>query len=192
LLQTVTDGSDFPSRNIAAAAEPASAQEASWYALWTHSHCEQMVRDQLVSQGYCAFLPTIDLWAKRRGVRRLAPAPMFPGYLFLRHAMDKGSYLDVIKVRGLVRVLGERWDRLTVIADDEIDAIEKVTLARRRVLPYPYLTQGQRTRITSGPLAGVEGVFVEARPHQGLLVLSVRLLQRSVAVVVDATEVAPA
>jgi transcriptional antiterminator RfaH len=164
----------------------------AWYALWTHSHCELLVRDQLVAKGYYAFLPTVDQWAKRRGVRHLTPTPMFPGYLFLRHQMDKLSYIDVAKVRGLVRVLGERWDRLTVIANDEIEAIERVGMARRRVLPFPYLAEGQRTRILSGPLAGIEGILVESRPHQGLLVLSVHLLRRSVAVVVDATEVVPA
>ena len=35
---------------------------------------------------------------------------MFPGYLFLHHAMDKAAYVEVSKVRGLVQVLGERWD----------------------------------------------------------------------------------
>jgi transcription antitermination factor NusG len=60
------------------------------------------------------------------------------------------------------------------------------------VLPYPYLREGQRARITGGPLAGVEGILVESRPDQGVLVLSVHLLQRSVAMSVDATTVAPA
>ena len=164
----------------------------AWYALWTHSNCEALVRDQLLSRGYYAFLPTIDQWSRRRGVRRLSAAPMFPGYLFLRHTMDKSAYSDVLKARGVVRILGDGWDRLAAIADDEIDAIERVSLSHRRVLPYPYLATGQRARITAGPLAGLEGVLVEARAHQGLLVLSVELLQRSVAVVIDATEVIPA
>lgn len=166
--------------------------DPAWYALWTHSNCEALVRDQLVARGYYAFLPTVDQWSRRRGVRRLSAAPMFPGYLFLRHAMDKSAYSDVLKARGVVRILGDGWDRLAAIADDEIDAIERVALSHRRVLPYPYLTTGQRGRITAGPLAGLEGVLVEARAHQGLLVLSVELLQRSVAVVIDATEVIPA
>jgi transcription antitermination factor NusG len=89
-------------------------------------------------------------------------------------------------------MLGAGWDRPAPIADDEMDAIERVTLARLPVLPFPYLTEGQRARIVAGPLSGVEGRLVEVRSKQGLLVLSVELLQRSVAVVVDATEVTPA
>jgi transcription antitermination factor NusG len=60
------------------------------------------------------------------------------------------------------------------------------------VLPFPYLKEGQRVRITRGPLAGIEGLLVESRPSKGLLVLSVHLLQRSVAMSVDATTVVPA
>lgn len=168
------------------------APGSAWYALWTNSHCEQLVDDQLASQGVCSFLPKIDTWSKRRGVRRLIKVPMFPGYLFLRQAMDKDSYIRVRKVRGVVSVLGERWDRLAPIPDEEIDAIRSVAESHQRVMPFPYLKEGQRARISSGPLTGIEGILVESKPQRGLLVLSVHLLQRSVAVVVDVTDVVPA
>jgi transcription termination/antitermination protein NusG len=116
---------------------------------------------------------------------------MFPGYLFLHHAMDKAAHIEVRKVRGLVQVLGERWDRLTAIPDEEMQALEQVATAQQRVLPFPYLKEGQRARITGGPLAGLEGILVEAKPQRGLLVLSVHLLQRSVAVAIDGTAVEP-
>jgi transcription termination/antitermination protein NusG len=179
------------SRPEGAEAILAPAASAPWYALWTHSHCEQVVHDQLVQKGFRAFLPTIDLWSRRRGVRRLVRAPMFPGYLFLHHAMDKAAYIEVSKVRGLVQVLGERWDRLTAIPDAEMQALQQVATAQQRVLPFPYLKEGQRVRIAGGPLAGLEGILVEPKPQQGLLVVSVHLLQRSVAVAVDATAVEP-
>jgi len=178
-------GSDEP--KISHASEP-----GSWYALWTHSHCEQQVCDQLLQKGFRALLPTVDVWSRRRGVRRLISAPMFPSYLFVRATIDKSSYLEVSKVKGLVCLLGERWDSLTAIPDEEMQAIEQVSAAPHPVLPYPYLKEGQRARITGGPLAGVEGILVETRPQQGMLVLSLHLLHRSVAVVVDGTDVVPA
>jgi len=191
LLQVMTT-SEFNHGPASRPADPATAAAAPWYALWTHSHCEQLVHDQLVQKGFRAFLPTVDLWSRRRGVRRLVHSPMFPGYLFLHQAMDKTAHVEVRKVRGLARVLGERWDRLTAIPEGEMAAIEKVAAAQQPMLPFPYLKEGQRARITGGPLAGVEGILVEARPRQGLLVLSIHLLQRSVAVVVDGTDVVPA
>jgi len=112
---------------------------------------------------------------------------MFPGYLFLHHALDQNSYIEVLKTRELVRILGDGYDRLAVVPDAEIDAIQKVVQAHLPALPYPYLREGQRVRITKGPLTGVEGILVHTKPNKGLLVLSIELFQRSVAVEVDCT-----
>ncbi len=158
-----------------------------WYALWTKSRCEQLVCDQLATKGFHAFLPKIEAWSRRGGGRHHIPVPMFPGYLFLHHAMDLNSYIEVLKTRELVRILGDGRDRLAVVPDAEIDAIQKVVQAQLPALPYPYLREGQRVRITEGPLAGVEGILVRTKPNKGLLVLSIELFQRSVAVEVDCT-----
>ncbi|MGH7406788.1 MAG: transcription termination/antitermination protein NusG [Candidatus Methylomirabilales bacterium] len=163
-----------------------------WYVLWTCSHSEQLVYDQLAAKGFHLFLPKLDVWSRRGGLRHIIRAPMFPGYLFLHHAMDRASYLEVRKARGLVRLLGEGWDRPAVVPDGEIEAIQKVLGAHLPARPYPYLQEGQRVRITRGPLADVEGILVRIKPNKGMLVLSIDLLQRSVAVEVDCTLVAAA
>src|SRR5215813_446368 len=163
-----------------------------WYALYTQSHCEQLVCDQLTAKGFHIFLPRIDVWSQRAGRRHLISVPMFPGYLFLRHAIDKTSYIDVRKARGLVRILGERWDKLSIVPDAEIEAIHTSIHACLPVMPHPYLREGQRVRITQGPLRGVEGILVQSIPAKGLLILSVDLLQRSVAVRIDCSVVTAA
>jgi transcription termination/antitermination protein NusG len=156
-----------------------------WYALYTRSHCEQLVCDQLTAKGFHLFLPKIDVWSQRAGRRHRIAVPMFPGYLFLRHALEKTSYLEVRKARGLVRILGERWDHLSVVPEAEIAAIHTTLHASVPVMPHAYLREGQRVRITHGPLRGVEGIFIQSKPAKGLLILSVDLLQRSVAVEID-------
>jgi transcription antitermination factor NusG len=162
-----------------------------WHVLWTRSHCEQLVHDQLSAKGFQLLLPRTNLWSKQRATQRLVAVPMFPGYVFLRHAMDKASYVEVRKARGLVDILGGPWDQLAAVPAPEIAAIEKVDRARLPALPHPYLRQGHRVRVTDGPLADVEGVLVRFNSRKGVLVLSVNLLQRSVAVEVDCTRVVP-
>lgn len=166
--------------------------QQQWYVLWTHSHCEQLVSDQLATRGFQTFLPKMNVWSRLRGVKHLIEVPMFPGYLFLHHAMDKTSYLDVCKVRGLVRVLGTRWDELNTVPEGEVTSIQRVLEAGYQVQPHRYLRVGQRVRITRGPLADTEGILLRAKPNKGLLVLSIGLLQRSVAVEVDCTLVTAA
>jgi transcription termination/antitermination protein NusG len=163
-----------------------------WYALYTRSHCEQLVYDQLTVKGFHIFLPRLDVWSQRAGKRHLISVPMFPGYLFLRHAIDKTSYIDVRKARGLVRILGERWDRLSIVPDVEIEAIQTTLNACLPVMPHPFLREGQRVRITQGPLRGVEGILIQSKPAKGLLILSVDLLQRSIAVEIDCNVVTAA
>ena len=164
---------------------------AQWFVLWTHSHSERLVYEQLAGKGFEMFLPTIKTWSRRKGVQAAIELPMFPGYVFLRHAVDKRSYVEIVKVRGLVRVLGERWDRLAPVPDEEIDAIRRVVASDVPVFLHPYLREGQQVRITHGPLAGLEGLLVSTNPQKGLFVVSVELLQRSVAVEVDCTQVRP-
>ena len=176
-----TKGGEALSEIVAEAVTP------RWRVLWTHSNCEQLVSDQLAAKGFDLFLPTVETWSRRGGVRRLSRVPLFRGYLFLRHAMDKASYLEVYKARGLVRVLGERWDRLDAVPDTEIEDIKRLVHSGLPIFPHPYLREGQRVRITRGPLADVEGMVVRVSPKKGLLVVSVNLLQRSIAVQLDCT-----
>ena len=165
---------------------------AKWYAVWTRSHSERLVADQLAAKGFDVFLPRVGMWSRRGGVRHVIEVPMFSGYVFVNEAMDKNAYIEVVKARGVVRVLGERWDSLSPIPDVEIDALRRVVDAGLSVKPHSYLREGQRVRITAGPLKGIDGLLVENRIDKGILVLSVDLLQRSVAVQIDCTWVAAA
>jgi transcription termination/antitermination protein NusG len=163
-----------------------------WHALYTRSHCEQLVCDQLAVKGFRTFLPKIDVWSQRAGKRHLIAVPMFPGYLFLQHALDKNSYLAVRKARGLVRILGESWDRPSIVPDAEIEAIQTILSASIPVMAHPYLREGQRVRIIEGSLRGVEGILIQRKPAKGLLILSVDLLQRSIAVEIPCSMVTAA
>ena len=174
------------------AAAPSPRSCAAWHVLWTHSHCEPMVCDQLSARGFHPFLPQIDVWSVRAGRRRLISAPMFPGYLFLNDVLGKREHIEVLKARGLARILGDGWDRLALVPEAEIAAIRQLAGSGVPAFAHPYLREGRRVRIVSGPLADVEGILMRARPEKGLLVLSVHLLQRSVAVEVDAAQVVPA
>src|SRR4030095_13564722 len=91
--------------------------DSRWHVLWTRSNCEQLVSDELSGKGLRVFLPKVGSWSRRGGHRHLAQGPMFPGYLFLHHVMDKTTYIEVRKSRWLVSILGERWDRLAVVPD---------------------------------------------------------------------------
>jgi transcription antitermination factor NusG len=162
---------------------------AQWFVAWTHSNSERLVHDHLAGRGFDAFLPMLKTWSRRRGTRSMIDVPMFPGYVFVHHAIDRRSHAEILKTRGIVRLLGARWDQLAAVSDREVDAIRRIAGSPLPVMPHTFLREGQRVRIAAGPLDGVEGILMETRPQKGLLIVSIALLQRSVAVEVDCTQV---
>jgi transcription antitermination factor NusG len=172
--------------------EVAGSPEQSWHVLWTRSNCEQLVLRQLHGKGFETFLPLIKTWRTLAGARHRVDAPMFPGYLFVRGIGDKRRHVEVRKARGLVSVLGQAWNRPALVPEDEVSAIAKLASADVDVFPTPFLREGERVRVVFGPLAGIEGVLIRSNPRSGLLVLSIALLQRSVATELHCSSVAPA
>jgi transcription termination/antitermination protein NusG len=165
---------------------------APWHVLWTRSHCEQAVHDQLAAKGFHPFLPKLRRWSRRDGLRHLISTPLFPGYLFLNDALDKPSHVALRKTAGLAAILGERWDRPARVPAGEIDAIRRVVESGADVFPHLYLREGQRVRIVAGPLDGVEALLVRHRANKGVVVVSLHLLQRSVAVELDVADIVAA
>jgi len=152
-----TDSSRSATRTL-----PPVAQHA-WYAVWVRSHFEQDVREQLSAKGFHTFLPELPSWSRRADGRLTFPTPMFPGYLFVREALDKSRYIDLLSVHGVVRILEDGWLRLTPIPDAEIDALQRIVAADVPVHPCAHLRDGMRVRVLDGPLAGIEGKGVYRR-----------------------------
>jgi transcription antitermination factor NusG len=162
--------------------------DSAWYAVWTRSHCEQLVTEQLQAKGFSVFLPKVLRWARSARGRCKAERILFPGYLFVDAVLDKRAHAAILESRGVVRVLGDGWDRLARVPEEEMHAVRRMTAAAG-AFAHDVPIDGDRVRITGGPLQGLEGWFIRARPARGLFVISVTLLHRSVAVEVDAAHV---
>lgn len=167
------------------ATEPARLAEPNelkpWYALSVRSRHEKIVGSFLESFGYSWFLPTYK--ARRRWSDRIkeVEAPLFPGYLFCR--FDIHNRLPILTIPGIQHIVGGT-SLPTPIEPSEIDFLQTVIRAGTGREPWPFLQVGDRLRIEHGSLAGVEGILLQVKGRHRL-VLSVTLLQRSVAVDVD-------
>ena len=158
-----------------------------WYALRVRSRHEDTVATHLHARGYESFLPKYT--ARRRWSDRFKEieVPLFSGYVFCK--FDPLNRLPVLSVPGVVHIVGIGKVPVAV-QEHEIDAIQVAVRSGLDRQPYPFLQIGNKVRIEEGPLSGVEGILLSFRGHQRL-VLSVTLLQRSVAVQVDAAWVLP-
>jgi transcription antitermination factor NusG len=184
-------------------AEPCTVSVKTWYALTVKHQHEQVVRSALEFKGFEALVPTYRVtkrWSDR--VKEL-DVPLFSGYVFCRlsvgiEALGQGNDalgqgIDdralVLNTPSVSRVVGFGGVP-AAISEAEIQAIQKAMAAGIALRPWPHLKSGDRVRVERGPLRGVEGLFLrDGAGHQ--LVIAVALLQRSVAVTMDADTVAP-
>ena len=153
-----------------------------WFAVWTRSQCEAKVEELLGRKRFELFLPRVRVPSRRRDRHVVLERPLFPGYLFLRFAPSREAYISIASTDGVVRILGERWDTLHPVPDEQVEAVRRIVTHARGARAVPWIRVGDRVRIVAGPLAGLEG-FVQAwRAGRATFVMSVDLLQRSVAV----------
>ena len=161
--------------------------EPCWYAVYTSANHEKRVASQLDIRSVTHFLPLYDSvrrW-KDRCVR--LQLPLFPGYLFVRIAIR--DRLRVLQVPGIARLVG--FNGMPVpLPDHEVECLKFALAKGMRAEPHPYMKVGRRMRITSGSLAGCEGMLVRKKGNMRLI-LSVDLIQRSIMVDLDVSAVEP-
>ena len=163
--------------------------ELYWFAVQTRPRHEKKVAQELQTKGILAYLPlhsTLRQWSDRL---QNVSLPLFPGYVFVQ---TKGTVVDrvaVLQTNGITGFVGVRGQGLS-IPDQQIQAIKAVIESGVAVNQYPFLQEGKRVRIRSGSLTGVEGVLV-AKNEDLSLVISVELIQRSLAVRISGFHVEP-
>jgi len=152
-----------------------------WFALMVRTGREKTATLLLENAGYECFLPVSKYTRRWSDRMKEIEVPLFPGYLFCR--MDSHNRLPVLMTPGVIQIVGA-GKTLIPVGEGEIAAIQRVVKNGLSTMPWPYLQVGDVARIEEGPLRGMTGIIVRIKSGMKL-VLSVSLLQRSVAVEVD-------
>ncbi len=172
--------------NLATCSAESASSRFPWYAVQCWLRKESMIAAQLEGQGFECFLPkykSVREWSDRK---KEVEQPLFPGYLFCR--FDYTQRRPVVVTPGVLQVVG-CGRTPTPIEDREMEAIQIAVASGVPGQPWPYLEVGEKVRIHTGKLSGLEGILVNFKGNHRV-VLSVTLLQRSVALEVDLAWVA--
>jgi transcription antitermination factor NusG len=156
-------------------------QQRPWFAVLARGGRERNTTAHLEGAGYQCYLPVrrcARRWSDRTKEIQL---PLFPGYLFCR--MDPHNRLPILMTPGVIQIVGVGKTPIPV-DENEMAAIQRVERSSLAVTPWPYPEVGSVARIEEGPLEGLTGIVVKIKSKLKL-VLSVNLLQRSVAVEID-------
>ena len=161
------------------------ADTERWYAVWTRSRHEQVVRTQLDEKHVTAFLPTMTRWSRWKDRKKQIDWPLFPGYCFAR--FEGRARLPVLQCSGVVSIVSFDGE-IVPVPEHEIDAIRRLVESELQFDPCPLIREGMMVEVTHGPLKGVIGRLVRKGAH-ARLVLSVDLIGQAVSVEVDAADV---
>ena len=160
-------------------------QEFAWHALYTRHQHEKAIAHALSNKGFEVFLPLYSATHPWKDRNKQLLLPLFPCYVFLRGGLERR--LDFMTTPG-IHMLITSGGRPAVVPDEEIYAVRQLVEKAERVDPHPFLRSGDRVRVKSGPLIGVEGILVRKK-NLFRLVVSVEILGKSAAAEVDASMV---
>lgn len=157
-----------------------------WYAVCTVEKHERLVNWALYEKDIETFLPVKGVVSRWKDISKRAEFPLFPGYVFINTSLGD-RHRDILNTRWVVRVLGVNGTP-TPVPTDQIDAIRKLLDSRFKYDQYPYCAHGKEVVCMSEPLQGVRGKIIGRRGNYRFI-LSVDLIQRSVAVAADIKDV---
>jgi transcription antitermination factor NusG len=162
-----------------------AARVPNWYALLTRHQHEKAVSLSLSSKSHEVYLPlyrSVRRWQDRAKQLWL---PLFPCYVFIRGGMDR--QLQILTTPGVVHIVGWGGHPAT-IPQSQLDAARRIVESCLRVEAHPYLECGDRVRVKTAPLVGLEGILTRKK-GMARLVISIEMLGRSAAIEIDVLNV---
>jgi transcription antitermination factor NusG len=156
-------------------------QDRKWYALQIRPRFEKLASKGLRDKGYEEYVPTYTSRRRWSDRMKIVELPLFPGYAFCKFEVQKR--LPILLTPGVVSIVGI-GNTPAAISEKEISSVQRIVASRLVCGPWPFVQVGDRVLVERGPLAGLEGTVVEVKSSLRLI-LSLPLLQRSVAVEID-------
>lgn len=166
-----------------------ASNDQQWFALQTRSRHEKTVARQISERGITTFLPlvrSVRRWSDRS---KTVDLPLFSCYVFVRVMASGEQRGRVQRVDGVLNFVGNRGVGMA-IPEDQIHAVQTVLQEQIPYTSYPFLKVGQRVRIRSGALNGVEGILTGRNGAQSLII-TLDAIQRSLSVRIAGYDVEP-
>lgn len=166
---------------------PGRRAERRWFAVFTVPQNEKSVVRHLGLRQIESFLPayeTVRVWKNRQRVKTILP--LFPTYLFVHIGVRER--VRVLESPGVIQIVGNGRESLA-IDDAEIEVL-RASVNARLAEPYLDLVVGERVRVKSGVLQGVEGTLVR-RGGGERFVLSFESIHQHAAIQVCAEHLEP-
>jgi transcription termination/antitermination protein NusG len=150
-----------------------------WYVLYTKSCHEFKVNRLLKMNQFLTFLPTVEeirQWCDRK---KRIQRPLFQGYIFVNCCMDNRNYYNLLNTQGIVKIIGNPWPYLSKVSDQQIESIKILVENKLPINIFSGLKNGDRIKIKSGVLKGLEGILIRKNEKKFSFVISIATINQS-------------
>jgi transcription antitermination factor NusG len=164
-----------------------NARDRHWYAVYTVPQHEKSALKQLDIREIESFLPTYEtvrVWKNRQRMKLILP--LFPTYLFVH--INSGERVKVLQSPGVLQIVGNSRGNVP-LPDSEVEFLRS-GFCRQRIEPYCDLVIGEKVRIKSGVMLGLQGTLVR-KSNNLRFVLTLELINQHAAIQVDAEDLEP-
>jgi len=161
--------------------------DRKWYAVYTVPQQEKSELQQFDIRDIESFLPTYEtvrVWKNRQ--RMKLTLPLFPAYLFVRINPTERS--KVLQSPGVLQIVGNSKAGIP-LQDSEVEFLRS-DFCRQRIEQYRDLVIGEKVRIKSGVMQGLQGTLVR-KCNSVRFVLTLELINQHAAIHVDAEDLEP-
>lgn len=159
----------------------------AWYVVHTKNRFENVVFESLQKKSIETFLPKILVQSKRKDRRKMIRLPMFPGYLFVKTDLRPVEHLEIVKVSGAVRLIGNKDGPISV-PEDVVSSLKIIVASENKVITGSRFQEGDQVIVVNGPFSGVRGIFSRYK-GQGRVVVHIDALGQFAAVEVSEEDV---
>lgn len=167
---------------------PSEWLEPRWFAAYVTARHEKQVALQLERRGIQCFLPLYHSVRRWKDRRKELDLPLFPSYIFVNIAIK--DRLQVQCVPSVVQFVSFNG-MPAALPESEIETLRHGMSGNISVEPHPFLKVGRRVRVHSGAMTGMEGILIRKK-DKCRVVITIELIQRSVAMEVDEADIEPA
>ncbi len=184
----MTETPQLPNAQAIAPERAEGAVNAHWFAVYTNCRHEKRVAEHFERRAIEHYLPLYRSQRRwRDGSKVTLDLPLFPGYIFVH--IQRSQRVRVLEVPGVLLIVGRSGSQPTPLPEFEIEIL-RAALDPTRVEPFPTLTAGQRVRICTGALTGIEGIVLR-RKNSYRVVITLELIMQSIAVEASAEDLEP-
>jgi transcription antitermination factor NusG len=162
------------------------ASESNWYAIYCKHKHERVVHEALTTKGIYSYLAEYETRVQWGTRLRKVKKNLLPSYVLVQMpARDSEMYLSVLQTHGVVKFVGRPWPQLSAIPVEQIDGIKLLLASKKNFEEIAYFRAGESVEVIAGPLAGLTGRVIDSTGRKRRVIISIDLLQRSVAVELD-------